>query len=346
MFFPRRCRMNNNNFATYLSTYFLKYIPTRTGYSSNTIKSYRDTFIIFLKYCKNDLKIKPEKIDFTIVNRNIIEDFLYWLECKKKYSVSTRNQRLSALHSFFRYIQFELPEYMNLCNSILAIQFKKVPTTEINYLSIEGIKKLLSMPDTNLRTGRRNLSILALMYDTGARVQEIADLQVNDIRLKTPGTIRLTGKGNKTRIIPLMPQTMNIIKKYMLDYGLFNEPKKSMPLFFNKMRKKITRIGLSYILNKYVEKAMIENKDLLPEKVSPHVLRHSKAMHLLQGGVNLIYIRDFLGHSSVTTTEIYAKSNPEIKRKAIEEASSKVLPKEKFTVKEKKDLFEWLKAVI
>jgi len=338
--------MKNNNFATYLSTYFLKYMPTRTGYSSNTIKSYRDTFIIFFKYCKNELKIKPEKIDFTTINRNMIEDFLSWMECKKKYSVSTRNQRLAALHSFFRYIQLELPEYMELCNLILAIRFKKAPTAEINYLSIEGIKTLLSVPDKSLKSGRRDLSVLALMYDTGARVQEIADLQVSDIRLTTPTTIRLTGKGNKTRIIPLMPQIMSIIKKYMLDYGLLNETKKSMPLFFNKMRKKITRIGLSYILNKYVEKAMIDNKDLFPKKMSPHVLRHSKAMHLLQSGVNLIYIRDFLGHSSVTTTEIYARSNPEIKRKAIEEASSKVIPKEKFTVKEKKDLFEWLKTVI
>jgi len=338
--------MKNNNFATYLSTYFLKYMPKRTGYSSNTIKSYRDTFMIFFKYCKNELKIKPEKIDFTTINRNMIEDFLSWMECKKKYSVSTRNQRLAALHSFFRYIQLELPEYMELCNLILAIRFKKAPTAEINYLSIEGIKTLLSVPDKSLKSGRRDLSVLALMYDTGARVQEIADLQVSDIRLTTPTTIRLTGKGNKTRIIPLMPQIMSIIKKYMLDYGLLNETKKSMPLFFNKMRKKITRIGLSYILNKYVEKAMIDNKDLFPKKMSPHVLRHSKAMHLLQSGVNLIYIRDFLGHSSVTTTEIYARSNPEIKRKAIEEASSKVIPKEKFTVKEKKDLFEWLKTVI
>jgi integrase/recombinase XerD len=338
--------MRNNNFAACLSAYFLKYMPTRTGYSSNTIRSYRDTFTIFLKYCNDELRIKPEKIDFSLINRNMIEDFLSWMECQKKYSISTRNQRLAAIHAFFRYIQLESPEYMELCSSILAIKSKKIPVTEMNYLSIEGIKLLLSMPNTKLKSERRDLAILALMYDTGARVQEIADLQVADIRVKTPATIRLTGKGKKTRIIPLVPQTMGILKKYMVDYGLLDGIKESQPLFFNKRNEKLTRAGLSYILNKYVEKAMINHRDLFPEKMSPHVLRHSKAMHLLQGGVNLIYIRDFLGHSSVTTTEIYAKSNPEIKRKAIEEVSPKVLPKEKFSDKEKEDLFEWLRTMI
>jgi len=238
------------------------------------------------------------------------------------------------------------PDHMELCSSIHAIKSKKTPITEMNYLSIEGIKALLSMPDTGLLSERRDLAILALMYDTGARVQEIADLQITDIRINTPATIRLTGKGKKTRIIPLMPQTMSILKKYMADYELFDETKGSASLFFNKKDEKLTRAGLSYILKKYVEKAMVDHKDLFPDKMSAHVIRHSKAMHLLQGGVNLIYIRDFLGHSSVTTTEIYAKSNPEIKRKAIEEASLKVLPKEKFSVKEKEDLFDWLKTMI
>jgi site-specific recombinase XerD len=240
----------------------------------------------------------------------------------------------------------ESPGHIQLCNSILSIKTKKKPINEVNYLSIVSIKELLSMPDMVTNSGRRDLSVLALMYDTGARVQEIADIQVADMRIKAPATIRLTGKGNKTRIIPVMPQTISIVKAYMADYGLLDKTKATWPLFFNRNNKKLTRAGLSYILNKYTGKAKIKNKDLFPEKISAHVLRHSKAMHLLQSGVNLIYIRDFLGHTSVTTTEIYARSNPEIKRKAIEEASHNVLPKEKFSIKEKKDLFEWLKTII
>ena len=321
-------------------------MPTRTGYSDNTIKSYRDSFIIFLRYCNDEVKIKPQKIDFSLINKNMIEEFLFWLGSKKKSSIATRNLRLAALRAFFRYIQLESPEHMELCSSILAIKSKKAPVTGMNYLSIEGIKSLLSMPDIESRSERRDLAVLTLVYDTGARVQEIADLQIADIRIETPGTIRLTGKGNKSRIIPLMPQAINILKKYMTDYRLFDETKKLTPLFFNRQNKKLTRAGLSYILNKYVKRAMLDYKELFPDKISAHVLRHSKAMHLLQSGVNLIYIRDFLGHTSVTTTEIYAKSNPEIKRKAIEAASLKVLPKEKFSYTQKKDLFDWLKTMI
>jgi site-specific recombinase XerD len=321
-------------------------MPTRTGYSINTIESYRDAFIIFLRYCNDELKIKPEKIDFSLINRNMIEEYLVWIENKKKCSISTRNHRLAALQSFFRYIQLEAPEQLELCNTILSIKSKKVPVTEMNYISIEGIKVLLSIPNIEIKSERRNLAIMALMYDTGGRVQEIADLKISDIRIKSPSTIRLMGKGSKTRVIPLVPQTVSILKKYMTDYDLFDLSKRNLPLFFNKKNDKLTRAGLSYILNKYAQKAMHNNRVLFPSKVTAHVLRHSKAMHLLQSGVNLIYIRDFLGHESVTTTEIYAKSNPEIKRKAIEKASAEVLPEEKFSVDEKEDLFEWLKKAI
>lgn len=125
VFSRRWCIMNNNDFATHLSAYFLKYMPTRTGYSSNTIKSYRDTFIIFLRCSKEVLQTKPEKMDFEFINRNMVEDFLSWLECQKKYSISTSNLRLAALHAFFRYVQLESPEYIELCGSILAIKSKK-----------------------------------------------------------------------------------------------------------------------------------------------------------------------------------------------------------------------------
>jgi integrase/recombinase XerD len=338
--------MYSTDFGKYLSSYFLKYIPHKTGYSDNTIRSYRDTFTIFLRYCNDVLRIKPEKLSFSRMNRKMIEEFLVWLESTKNYTISTRNQRLAALHAFFRYVQIEAPEYIELCNSVLSIRSKKTPVVEMNYLSIDAIKELLSIPDISKKEGRRDLAILSLLYDTGARVQEIADVTVSDLRMKAPATIRLTGKGNKTRIIPVMPQTISILKAYINDYSLFNDTNFSSPLFFNKKKEKLTRAGLSYVLNKYIVVAQIKHPDLFPAKVSPHVFRHSKAMHLLESGVNLIYIRDFLGHASVTTTEIYAKSNPEVKRKAIEQASPNVLPDEKLTKKDKEDLLSWLKDFI
>lgn len=230
--------MNSADFGRYLSAYFLKYIPYRTGYSDNTIKSYRDTFTIFLRYCNDILHIKPEKLSFSKMNRNMVEEFLIWLEDTKKYSTSTRNQRLSALHAFFRYIQIEAPEFMELCNSILSIKSKKTPVVEMNYLTIDAIKELLSIPDISKSEGRRDLAILSLLYDSGARVQEIEDMLVNDIRIKKPATMRLTGKGEKTRIIPIMPQTISIIRAYINDYGLYKESKVSSALFFNKKQEK------------------------------------------------------------------------------------------------------------
>ena len=233
-----------------------------------------------------------------------------------------------------------------LCASILGIKTRKVPVTPMNYLSVEAIKILFSLHNSSSTEGRREMAILVLLYDSGARVQEIADLTFGDIRNKKPATVKLTGKGNKTRTIPLMPQTLDIINIYMNDCKRKKEIQPVHPLFFNKKFEKLTRAGVAYILDKYVEKARSHCPELFLEKISPHTLRHSKAMHLLEGGVNLIYIRDFLGHTSVITTEIYAKSNPEIKRKAIENASPNVLPAEKYSGKEKEEMIEWLKTII
>ena len=213
-------------------------------------------------------------------------------------------------------------------------------------MSIAAIKELLAAPDMNSKHERRDLAVLALLYDTGARVQEIADLVIGNIRIKTPATIQLTGKGNKTRIIPLMPQTLNIIKTYMAENNLLIESSITKPLFYNKSNENLTRAGITYILKKYVEIARKKHPELFSPKVTPHVLRHSKAMHLLESGVNLIYIRDFLGHESVVTTEHYAKSNPEVKRKAIEQASPSLLPNEKYSKETKQELLDWLKTII
>lgn len=337
--------MKSKDFAEYLSEYFLKYAPRQTGYSTNTISSYRDTFTIFLRYLKNNLKIKPEKLTFDRMNKKMIEEFLVWLEEQKKYSVSSRNQRLAAIHAFFRYVQMESCQNLNIFNSILSIPAKRVGGISISYLTLDAVKALLAAPDMTKRKGLRDLALIALLYDSAARVQEIADLTSEDIRLD-PATVKLKGKGNRTRIIPIVTQTAKLLGLYLKEYGLFDEDKINQAVFSNRNNCKLTRAGISYILSKYVEAARKCNPKLFPKKVSPHILRHSKAMHLLQANVNLIYIRDFLGHSSVTTTERYAKADSEIKRKAIERASYNFLPDKEYSGREKHDLIVWLKTII
>ncbi|MBA7673245.1 Tyrosine recombinase XerD [subsurface metagenome] len=337
--------MRNKDFGQYLSEYFLKYISRQTGYSINTIKSYRDTFTIFLRYLKDELKIKPEKLSFEKMSKKMIEEFMIWLEEDKKYSVSTRNQRLAAIHAFFRYVQIEAPENLNLCNCILSIPTKKVAESTIPYLTIDAVKALLEAIDMRTKKGRRDLALIALLYDSAARVQEIADLTVGDIGL-SPATVRLKGKGNKTRIIPIVVQTAKLLGSCLEEYDLLGEESINLPVFSNRNNHKLTRAGITYILSKYVEIARKKTPKLFRKKVTPHILRHSKAMHLLQANVNLIYIRDFLGHASVITTERYAKADSEIKRKAIEKASSNIVPDKKYSKEEKHELLNWLKAIV
>lgn len=262
--------MKSNTFQQLLSSNFLKYIPERTGYSCNTIKSYRDTFILVFQY-QEHLKKPLIKISLETMSRKYIEDFLIWLENEKKYSASSINQRLAAVHAFLKYVQRENPEYVALCTSILSIKSKKVPVVPMNYFSVEALKLLLGLPDISVKEGRRDLAIMALLYDSGARVQELADLTFGDVRITKPATIKLMGKGNKTRIIPIMPQTLEIINNYMNDCKRKITIVHSHPLFFNKSGEKLTRAGIAYILDKYVNRARSVWQDLFPCKVF-HIL--------------------------------------------------------------------------
>lgn len=190
------------------------------------------------------------------------------------------------------------------------------------------------------------MALLSLMYDTGARVQEIADLTVECLRLTKPYTIRMMGKGQKVRIVPLIEQQVLHLQRYMADECLFDSKKAKMPLFSSGCGRKLTRSGISYILNKYVSKARVESATLIPEKVSCHSLRHSRAMHLLQADVPLIYIRDLLGHESVVTTEIYARVDSKRKREVITNAfvPTSEEPNEPVWLKDT-NLLDWLKSL-
>lgn len=258
--------MRNKDFGDYLSEYFLKYASRQTGYSINTIASYRDTFTILLRYLKDELKIKPERLSFEIMNKKMIEGFLIWLEEEKKYSASTRNQRLAAIHAFFRYVQIEAPENLKLCNLILSIPTKKVAERPIPYLTLDAVKALLEAIDIKTRKGRRDLALIALLYDSAARVQEVVDLTVGDISL-SPATVRLKGKGNKTRIIPIVIQTAKLLGSYLKENSLLGEEAINLPVFSNRVNQKLTRAGISYILSKYVEIAKNNQPKLFQKKL-------------------------------------------------------------------------------
>jgi site-specific recombinase XerD len=234
------------------------------------------------------------------------------------------------------------PSLLHEYQKILTIPFKKAFHRSINYLSLETIKAILAQPDTTTLGGRRDAVLLSLMYDTGARVQEMIDLKVRDIRIGPPATVRLTGKGNKTRIVPLMQPTADLVGLYIKEKSLLTSERQTATLFTNRMNSAFTRAGIAYILNKHFESISQTTLKLPSEKISPHVLRHSKAMHLLQAGVNLVYIRDILGHVDLKTTEIYARIDGKMKREALEKAfdpeTVPVIP----SWQQDKDLLKWL----
>jgi len=334
--------MKPTDFAYSLTSYLSKYLPGEVGASSNTVQSYRDTFSLLLKYCASEKGVPVEKLTLNQLDRRLIEGFLSWLEDERKCSASTRNQRLAAIHAFFKYLQLEQPHSLYQYQQILSIPMKNVRKKSINYLNLDAIKNLLDMPDRNTKDGRRDLVLLSLIYDSGARVQEIADVKVADIRLHPPATVKLTGKGNKTRIVPLMEPMVKLLEQYLKDNKLYLPQCNEYPLFRNSGGNKLTRSGIAYILKKYFSKAKELFPECFPDAISPHVLRHSKAMHLLQSGVNLIYIRDLLGHVNVQTTEIYAKADSSMKRKALEKAYADVVSDELPVWQQNADLLEWL----
>lgn len=336
--------MKPTDFSRHSTNFLSRYLPGERGMSPHTITSYKFTFILFISFIEKKRKISVCKLELSDITKQTVVEFLDWLQSERNCSSATRNVRLAALHSFFRYLQYQQPEHMEEWQRILSIKVKKTQKLSVTYLSVDGIKLLLKQPDMSTGKGRRDLAMLVLMYDCAARVQEIIDVEPSSIRLDRPYTIRIIGKGNKVRIVPMMEEGVAHIKRYMDENNLFRIHLRTSPLFYNSRKEKLTRAGVNGIIKKYADMAREKNPALIPDKISCHSFRHSKAMHLLQAGVNLVYIRDFLGHESVQTTEIYARADSKQKREAIEKAYVNVIDKETPAWIENNDLLQWLKG--
>ena len=336
--------MKPTDFAKVLSEYLAIYLPGQCNASPNTIKSYRDTFKLLLLYCKQNCHLSIERLCLKELDKPLIIDFLNWLEKERNNSIATRNQRLACIHGFFQFVQLEEPAGLLNYHQILSIPIKKTQTKTINHLTPDALKLILDQPDYSTTNGRRDLTLLSVLYDSGARVQELVDLKLKDIRLNKPPIITLTGKGRKTRQVPIMSNTEALLKQYIGETFSTQNEQQDYPLFFNRQRRKMTRAGISYILDKYVSQARTKSSTI-PCKVTPHVIRHTKAMLLLQAGVNLIYIRDFLGHVDIETTEIYARADTEMKRKALENAYPDIVANNLPNWQKDEALLTWLASL-
>ena len=242
------------------------------GCSPNTISSYRDTFKLLICYLRDERSIPPERLTLELIDATTITAFLAWLRAERHNSPSTCNQRLAAISSFYSWLQTQDPARMACCQDILQIPSSKHNQPAIAHLTVEQTRLLLALPDRSTRQGRRDATLLATLYETAARVQETADLTVRDIRLEDPAIVALTGKGRKTRHVPIDVSTTALLAAYLAERQLDRPGRDERPVFFNQHQAKLSRGGIAWILHKY--QAQAADPALAGAQLSPHVLRH------------------------------------------------------------------------
>jgi site-specific recombinase XerD len=336
--------MKPTDFSVHVTTFLTHYLAAQRNVSPNTIKAYRDVFTLLLRFCRDVQGIAPERLRLEQLDVSLVDAFLDYLERERRSAPRTRNHRLAALHAFFRYVQSEEPDRMLQCQKILAIPQRRHARATVGYLSKEDLAEVLAQPDLTNPGGRRDAVLLSILYDTGARVQELIDLSAGDVRLDPPALVRLVGKGRKMRAVPLMDKTVQLLRDHMHENHLDRPEQFDRPLFRNRCDQRLSRSGIRYILQKHVGKAR-SKRPSLNQTVTPHMLRHTKGMHLLQGGISLDMIRDFLGHVDVKTTQIYARANLEMKRKALEKISDSSPVQAMPSWQQNNNLLEWLRSL-
>jgi len=328
------------DFAVALRRFLTSYLAGLRGCSPSTIASYRDTFKLLIAWFRDERSVPPGRLALDHTDAGAVTAFLSYLQEDRRNSVSTRNQRLAAISSFCMWMQTEDPARMAIWQDITAIPVNKQDRPAVRHLTAGQARLLLAQPDRSTRQGRRDATLLATLYDTGARVSELADLVVRDIRLQNPAMASLTGKGRKTRHVPLDGDTVTLLAAYLKEHRLDEPGRDDHPVFYGQHRARLSRGGIAWIIRKY--HAQIPDPLLAGASISPHILRHSKAMHLYEAGVPLPYIRDILGHADLSTTEIYARASTEAKRKALEAAYPGIVTSDLPEWNQDPGLLDWL----
>lgn len=307
-----------NTLARTLRFFFADHLPRVRGMSPHTVRSYRDAFVLLLRFLSKRRGRDTVDLDLQDLTPDDVLAFLDHLEADRHNGAGTRNARLAAIHAFARCAAACHPEHLELCQRILAVPFKRARQRLVEYLEADEIRALLDAPDRTTPDGRRDRALLLALFNTGARVQEILDVQPCDLQLVRPLQVRLRGKGRKERLCPLWPQTVDMLRALLTESGL--DPSATQPLFRNHRGEPLTRFGVRYLLRKYARVAQLVATTLATKRVHPHALRHTTAVHLLQAGVDLVTISHWLGHASVETTNRYAAVDIETKRAALAKA--------------------------
>lgn len=306
--------------------FFQEYLPTLRGMSRHTIQSYRDSMILFLGFAAADRQRPIESLELADINADRVGRFLAFLETERGNSITTRNARLAAVHTFARFLVTKHPEQLAGLQQVLGIPFKRGAVARpIEYLEKIEIEALLAAINRNAPAGKRDYAMFSLMFNTGARVQEIVDLRVRDLRLESPCQVRFAGKGKKVRICPIWPRTAQLLRELIEKQAGSAEDPASRYVFLNARGLSMTRFGVRYLLRRHVAAGAHTAPTLAGKRIHPHSLRHTTAIHLLKAGVEFATISQWLGHASLNTTMRYARADLDLKRQALAQLFPEVL---------------------
>jgi site-specific recombinase XerD len=329
-------------FTRLMQDFFRSHLIARRDVSLNTVYAYRDSIRLLLTFAASATHTDVTRLTLDNLGRKTVLAFLDHLEKKRHNSASTRNTRLAAIHSFFRFASVEDPASLDLCRQVLSIPYKRTSSRVVTCLERAEVEHILRQIDRRAVAGRRDVAMLQFLYNTGARAQEVVDLRLPAIRLGNPAQARIVGKGRKERLCPLWPETVALIRDMLRDRKL--DGKDDVPLFLNAVGRPLTRFGLRHIVHTRVSLAARSRPSLAAKKVTPHTFRHTTALHLLQCGVELNVVRSWLGHASIETTHGYVEIDMQMKKAALESRRASKAGKKRPRWKQP-DLLAWLEEL-
>jgi site-specific recombinase XerD len=324
-----------------LHSFFHEWLVEQRNASHRTVLAYRDAWRLFLRFVSQRRKRPVAALALEHLTGAEVLAFLHHMEHERRATVNTRNCRLAALRSFFSFVAEYEPRAAMLCAEVLRVPFKRATKRAIRYLESAEVSAILSQPDRKTAEGQRDHALMSLLYNTGARIQETLDLRPQDFHFKSPAHVRLMGKGRKERISPIWPETADLITAL-----LQRQPRKpDERIFVNRYRSPLTASGFRFRLRQYVAAASVGIPTISSKRVTPHLFRHSTAVHLVAAGVDVTVIRSWLGHAHLDTTNHYAQANLETKRKALEQVDAKFRSTKPPRWRRDADLMAWLDSL-
>ena len=334
----------SNTLLSHVQYFFQTHLTQDRGLSPNTVFSYRDTLRLFLEFAAGFKNRPITKLALEDLDANVALAFLKDIEDKRENSAVTRNLRLAALRTFFSYMITKDILRAGQYQRVISIPFKKAQKPLMGYLEVQEVAAILNAINQDSSCGQRDYALIKLLYNTGARAQEVCDLSVGTLQLQTPAWVTITGKGRKIRQVPLWAETSILLKTYLKNRSIFDQAEAK--LFVNSHGEKLTRFGIRHIIQTRIAKAIPKCPSLATKKIGPHTFRHTTAMHMLQAGVDLTVIKSWLGHVCLSTTHAYLEIDLEMKRKALSMChpieDSKGLRQ---ILKKNHDVISWLKAL-